>query len=71
MPAVELGDMVGHARRHGYAVGAFTVHGLDVAHDVLAAAERARAPVVLTLDPGTEGEAGHGAAFQPCLAPCP
>lgn len=57
MPAVELGDMLGHARCHGYAVGAFTVPGLEVARGVLAAAERARAPVVLVVDPTTDEEA--------------
>ncbi|MFP4131647.1 MAG: class II fructose-bisphosphate aldolase [Thiohalospira sp.] len=57
MPAVELGDMLGHARCHGYAVGAFTVPGLDVARGVLAAAERARAPVVLAVDPASDEEA--------------
>jgi len=57
MPAVELGDMLGHARCHGYAVGAFSIPGLEVARGVLAAAERARAPVVLVVDPTTDEEA--------------
>ncbi|MGM0411821.1 MAG: class II fructose-bisphosphate aldolase [Pseudomonadota bacterium] len=54
MPTVELGDMLGHARCHGYAVGAFTVPGLEIARGILTAAERARAPVVLVVDPAAD-----------------
>lgn len=49
MPLVHMKDMLAHAYEHGYAVGAFDVVGLDFIKGVMAAAERSRAPVILSL----------------------
>jgi len=42
-------DMVDHAYRHNYAVGAFAVVDLEFLQGIMAAAERCRAPVILSL----------------------
>jgi len=42
-------DMLRHAHTHGYAVGAFDLVSLDFLAGVLVAAERCRAPVILSL----------------------
>ncbi|KXW59182.1 putative fructose-bisphosphate aldolase [Ferrovum myxofaciens] len=49
MPLVNMKDMLAHAYGHGYAVGAFDVVSLDFVEGVMAAAERSRAPVILSL----------------------
>jgi fructose-bisphosphate aldolase class II len=49
MPLVHLTDMLNHAYRHNYAVGAFGVVNLDFVQGVLQAAEDCRAPVILNL----------------------
>ncbi|WJW75858.1 class II fructose-bisphosphate aldolase [Thiohalobacter sp. IOR34] len=49
MPIVDMKDMLGHAREHGYAVGAFEVVSLDFLEGIVQAAERARAPLILSL----------------------
>ncbi len=49
MPLVDMKDMLQHAYRHGYAVGAFDLVSLDFLEGIMAAAERARAPVILSL----------------------
>ncbi len=49
MPLVDMKDMLRHAHDHGYAVGAFDLLSLDFLQGIMAAAERARAPVILSL----------------------
>lgn len=49
MPLIHMSDMLGHAYRNGYAVGAFDLVSLDFLTGILAAAERCRAPVILSL----------------------
>ena len=49
MPLVDMKDMLQHAYRHGYAVGAFEVISLDFLQGIMQAAEQARAPVILNL----------------------
>jgi len=49
MPLVHMADMLKHAYRHNYAVGAFGVVNLDFVQGVLQAAEDCRAPVILNL----------------------
>jgi len=49
MPIVDMKDMLQHAYDHGYAVGAFDLVSLDFLEGIMSAAERARAPVVLSL----------------------
>lgn len=49
MPLVHLTDMINHASRHNYAVGAFGVNNLHFLKGVMQAAENCRAPVILNL----------------------
>lgn len=49
MPLVHMEDMLAHAYRHGYAVGAFGVAGWDLLEGVVAAAENMRAPIILSV----------------------
>ena len=49
MPLVDMKDMLQHAYRHGYAVGAFDLVSLDFLEGIMAAAERVRAPMILSL----------------------
>ncbi len=49
MPLVNMKDMLDHAYTHGYAVGAFDLVGLDFLEAIVSGAERARAPVILSL----------------------
>ncbi len=49
MPLVDMKDMLHHAYRHGYAVGAFDFVSLDFLEGIMMAAENARAPVILNL----------------------
>lgn len=56
MALVNMRDMLYHAYRHRYAVGAFNPAGLDVLEEVMDAAERCRAAVILSL---AEAQAEH------------
>ena len=49
MPLVHMKDMLEHAHRNGYAVGAFDLVSLDFLQGIMDAAERCRAPVILSL----------------------
>ncbi|WP_456378620.1 ketose-bisphosphate aldolase [Thiolapillus sp.] len=49
MPIVNMKDMLQHAYEHGYAVGAFDLVSLDFLQGIVDAAERAQAPVILSL----------------------
>ncbi len=49
MPLIHLPDMLGHAYRHQYAVGAFDLVSLDFLSGILSAAENCHAPVILSL----------------------
>ncbi len=49
MPMVHMKDMLSHAHANGYAVGAFDLVSLDFLEAILEAAERERAPVILSL----------------------
>ncbi|MBF0218640.1 MAG: class II fructose-bisphosphate aldolase [Gammaproteobacteria bacterium] len=49
MPIMTMKAMLDHAYQHGYAVGAFAVVNLDFVSATLAAAERSRSPVILSL----------------------
>ncbi len=49
MPLVDMKDMLAHAYENGYAVGAFDLAELDFLPAVLAAAESARAQVILSV----------------------
>lgn len=49
MALVNMRDMLEHAYRHRYAVGAFDLVSLDFLEGIVAAAERKRAPVILSL----------------------
>lgn len=56
MPLVNMKDMLEHAYAQGYAVGAFGLANLDFLQGILDAAERCRAPVILSLDEPSFGE---------------
>ena len=45
MPLVNMRDMLNHAHRNEYAIGAFHVVGLDFLDAILQAAEECRSPV--------------------------
>ena len=49
MALVDMKDMLHHAYEHDYAVGAFDPVSLDFLTGIMAAAERAHAPVILSL----------------------
>ena len=49
MALVNMRDMLYHAYRNGYAVGAFDLVSLEFLEGVMAAAERCRSPVILSL----------------------
>ncbi|MEN8180166.1 MAG: ketose-bisphosphate aldolase [Pseudomonadota bacterium] len=49
MPIVDMKEMLQHAYDNGYAVGAFDLVSLDFLEGIMAAAERALAPVILSL----------------------
>ena len=49
MPLVDMKELLQHAYRHGYAVGAFDLVSLDFLQGIMVAAEAARAPVILSL----------------------
>lgn len=48
MPLVDMRDMLNHAYRNGYAVGAFDLVSLDFLEAIMDAAERCRSPVILS-----------------------
>lgn len=57
MPLINMTDMLQHAYRYSYAVGAFGVAGWDMLEGIVEAAETMRAPIILSLSktyPGTE-----------------
>ncbi|MDI6871495.1 MAG: class II fructose-1,6-bisphosphate aldolase [Bacillota bacterium] len=58
MSLVTLKELLADARAGGYAVGAFNVHGMEIAQAVAAAAERAQAPVIFQVNQGTIKYAG-------------
>lgn len=47
MPIIHLTDMLVHAHRHAYAIGAFRISHFEMLRGVLQAAEDCRAPVIL------------------------
>ncbi len=49
MPLVHMHDLLAHAYRNAYAVGAFDLVSVDFLQAIVDAAERARAPVILSL----------------------
>lgn len=49
MALVNMADMLNHAYRHGYAVGAFAVVSLDFLEGIMDAAEESRSPLILNL----------------------
>lgn len=49
MALIDMKDMLGHARKNGYAVGAFDVVSLDFVTGVIEAAEQTSSPVILSL----------------------
>ncbi len=49
MPLVHMTDIINHAHRHNYAVGAFGVCNQDFLEGVMQAAEDSRAPVILNM----------------------
>lgn len=49
MALVNMRDMLNHAYRNGYAVGAFDLVSLDFLEGIMAAAERCHSPVILSL----------------------
>ncbi len=49
MPLVNMKQMLAHAHANGYAVGAFDLVSLDFLEAIMDAAERCRAPVILSL----------------------
>lgn len=49
MALVNMRDMLQHAYREGYAIGAFDLVSLDFLEGIMAAAERCRSPVILSL----------------------
>ncbi|MGD2082027.1 MAG: class II fructose-bisphosphate aldolase [Chromatiales bacterium] len=73
MPVVHMGDLVAHAYRNGYAVGAFEIADLDALGGVIRAAERCRAPAILALRSGmTEASDTHAlmAAVEQAARAC-
>ena len=56
MPVIDMRDMLKHACRNGYAVGAFEVSSLEVLQAIIAAAEQHRAPVILDIPDGENCE---------------
>lgn len=49
MPIADMKAMLAHARANAYAVGAFDVIDLDFVSGIVAAAERSRSPLILSL----------------------
>lgn len=53
MPLVTSAQMLKDAQNGGWAVGAFNIENMEMAQAVVAAAEQARAPVMIQTTPGT------------------
>ncbi len=68
MPLTHMNDMLNHAYRHSYAIGAFNVSSLDLLKAVLAAAENCRAPVILNLPESCLAQAGTEMLLAAALA---
>ena len=49
MPLIHMGDMLRHAYHHGYAIGGFDLVSLDFLEAIVAAGERCRSPLILSL----------------------
>ncbi|RMI14537.1 MAG: ketose-bisphosphate aldolase [Calditrichaeota bacterium] len=49
MPLIHMGDLLQHAHRHGYAVGAFDLVSLEFLEAILQGAESVHAPVILSV----------------------
>ena len=49
MPLVNMKELLNHAHRNGYAVGAFDLVNLDFVTGVMEAAEQTASPVILSL----------------------
>ena len=47
MALVDMKDMLAHAYRHRYAVGAFDLVSLDFLQGIVRAAEETQAPIIL------------------------
>jgi fructose-bisphosphate aldolase class II len=62
MPIVHLRDLVAHAYRNGYALGAFEVQDLESLSGVLQAAEECRAPAILSI-PASGAAGAHSGAL--------
>jgi fructose-bisphosphate aldolase class II len=60
MALVDMRDMLYHAYRNGYAVGAFDLPGLEFLEGVMAAAERCSSPVILSVAESRPGHPGFG-----------
>lgn len=49
MPLVDMGDLLQHAYRNGYAVGVFEAPSLECLEAIITAAEECRSPVIISL----------------------
>ncbi|MCU7936188.1 MAG: class II fructose-bisphosphate aldolase [Candidatus Thiodiazotropha sp. (ex Dulcina madagascariensis)] len=58
MPLIKMRDMLEHAQRNAYAIGAFDLTDLNYLKAILDASERTGSPVVLNLRESTLGHAG-------------
>jgi len=63
MPLVDMKDMVDHAYRNSYAVGAFELAGLEFLDAIVAASEHTRSPVILSLSAARFGKFGFELAM--------
>lgn len=54
MPIIDMRDMLNHASRNGYAVGAFEISSLEVLQAIIGAADSNRAPVILDIPEGED-----------------
>lgn len=70
MPLTTTVSMLRKAQEQGFAVGAFNVENMEMAHAIISAAEELRAPVILQTTPSTVRYAGTGmyAAMVAALA---
>lgn len=72
MPIINMKDMLNHAIRNGYAVGAFEVSSMDVLQAIISAAEQHRSPVILDIPNGKNSELLFAAAeIAACRASVP
>lgn len=63
MALVTTKDMLNHAQKEGYAVGAFNVENMEMVQAVIAAAEKLHAPVIMQTTPSTVRYASPGYYF--------